>query len=284
MSLFLTQQSLSKIKRASFRYIFLFCLFLSLKHSWTCRSFFSSFCSLLTFFYFSVNTKGVPRWVVREKITVIMLSSLSYIPLFLSVVLAGSTSPLPRILYIPSLTETQITVPLRPLDTRANPCFIVGTAVLPAEVQNAVTAIQSSITCSAAGTTTIGSVPDVSSGGVSFSSIDFSKSSQTPLEFALSTFPTAKPLASTDLTLFENRLNTYLATEAGLRSSGGSLQIKDPKFFLAFQVARIKVAKGIVITDPGQTVEHLLGKVLKNGARESQATKDKVTALSKALA
>lgn len=70
----------------------------------------------------------------------------------------------------------------------------------------------------------------------------------------------------------------------GLRSSGGSLAIKTPKFFLSFQIARIKTAQGIAITDPGQTVEHLLGKVVKNAGGESQGTKDKVTALSKVLA
>jgi hypothetical protein len=53
---------------------------------------------------------------------------------------------------------------------------------------------------------------------------------------------------------------------------------------LSFQIARIKTAQGIAITDPGQTVEHLLGKVLKNAIRESQATLDAVTTLSTELA
>jgi len=72
-------------------------------------------------------------------------------------------------------------------------------------------------------------------------------------------------------------------TEVAIRSTAGSLTIKDPKFFLAFQVARIKTAQGITITDTGQTVQHLLGKVLNNTRSESQATKDKVTALSTVL-
>ena len=37
------------------------------------------------------------------------------------------------------------------------------------------------------------------------------------------------------------------------------------------------------ITDPGQTVEHLLGKVISNAGSEAQATKDKVTALASVL-
>lgn len=65
---------------------------------------------------------------------------------------------------------------------------------------------------------------------------------------------------------------------------GGNLAIKAPKFFLAFQVARIKTAQGIAITDPGQTVEHLLGKVTKNAIKESQATLDQITALASVLA
>lgn len=65
---------------------------------------------------------------------------------------------------------------------------------------------------------------------------------------------------------------------------GGNLAIKAPKFFLSFQIARIKTAQGTAITDPGQTVEHLLGKVIKNaGSAESQATKDAITALASNL-
>ena len=39
----------------------------------------------------------------------------------------------------------------------------------------------------------------------------------------------------------------------------------------------------MVITDPGQTVQHLLGKVINNAGSESQATKDRVTALASVL-
>jgi hypothetical protein len=74
-----------------------------------------------------------------------------------------------------------------------------------------------------------------------------------------------------------------LATEAGVRSEGGSLAIKLPKFFLAFQVARIKTAKGIRITDPGQTVEHLLGKVMSNGKGENKMLLDQVAMLATQL-
>jgi hypothetical protein len=50
-------------------------------------------------------------------------------------------------------------------------------------------------------------------------------------------------------------------------------------------MARIKTAQGVTITDAGQTVEHLLGKVIKNaGSKETQATKDQITALASVLA
>lgn len=62
------------------------------------------------------------------------------------------------------------------------------------------------------------------------------------------------------------------------------MAIKAPKFFQSFQVARIKAAQGVVETDPGQTVEHLLGKVTKNaGSAESKATIDAITALATKL-
>lgn len=53
----------------------------------------------------------------------------------------------------------------------------------------------------------------------------------------------------------------YTATEVGIRSVAGNFNvIKVPKFFLAFQVARIKSAQGTLGTAPGVQVEHLLGK------------------------
>jgi hypothetical protein len=149
------------------------------------------------------------------------------------------------------------TTALPTLSTRqSNACFIVGTNELPAEVADVVTSIQNRITCSA-NTTTIGSVPDVSSNGVPFSSIDFSTSDQTPLAFALDQFATETPLADTDLQAFQDMLNVYLATEAGLRSTGGSLAIKVPKFFLQMQISRIQTAQGKAPKAAGQQVDHL---------------------------
>lgn len=167
------------------------------------------------------------------------------------------------------------------LDRRQNPCFVVGSTTLPAETADAANAIAADITCGSS--TTIGNVPDVSSNGVSFSSINFADSSSTPLQFALDKFATAEPLASTDLNAFTTNLNLYTATEAGIRSEGGNLAIKVPKFFLAYQVARIKTAQGVQITDPGQTVEHLQGKVTKNAAGEDQSLIDQVNALATQL-
>jgi hypothetical protein len=99
-------------------------------------------------------------------------------------------------------------------------------------VANVVTDIQSTITCSA-NSKTISNVPDVTSGSVSFSSVNFAASKQTPLQFALSKFATSSPLAANDLATFQDELNVYLATEAGIRSVGGSLAIKVPKVGLA---------------------------------------------------
>ncbi|KAF1966072.1 hypothetical protein BU23DRAFT_332783 [Bimuria novae-zelandiae CBS 107.79] len=167
------------------------------------------------------------------------------------------------------------------LSRRQNGCFIVGTATLPQETADIADALASTVTCGTA--TTIGNVPDVTANGVSFSDIDFSKSSSTPLQFALDTFATADPLADSDLATFQTNLDLYQATEAGIRSEGGDLAIKEPKFFLAFQVARIKTAQGITIEDAGQTVDHLLGKVQKNAGKADQALLTQVNALATQL-
>ena len=174
--------------------------------------------------------------------------------------------------------------PPAPLEARQSQsaCFVIGNTALPQEVADVVTSIQSLVTCSNSATTIAG-VPDVTTNGLSFSDIDFSQSSQTPLQFALSEFATADPLASTDLATFEDQLNLYLATEAGIRSVGGSLAIKVPKFFLEFQVSRIQTAQGNPPTAAGLQVDHLRDKVLKNAASEDQALLDQVTSLATVL-
>lgn len=78
-------------------------------------------------------------------------------------------------------------------------------------------------------------------------------------------------------------LNVYLATEAGLRSVGGSLAIKVPKFFLEFQVSRIATAQGNPPAAAGLQVDHLRDKVTKNAAGESKALLDQVVALATQL-
>ncbi|KAL7754502.1 hypothetical protein RI367_000487 [Sorochytrium milnesiophthora] len=166
--------------------------------------------------------------------------------------------------------------------TEKRACFLVGNETLPAEVAAGIPRLEQAVTCNL-NRKTIGNVPDVRSGRVTFTSVDFSKSKQPTLAFALSRFKTASPLASNDLRVFQDELNVYLATEAGIRSEGDSLAIKVPKFFLAFQIARINTAKGVKITNPSDTVQHLLGKVLKNAAGQPQELLDQVTALSKQL-
>lgn len=183
-------------------------------------------------------------------------------------------------LLIAGISPTTAAPPTNKLPNRqSTACFIVGTQTLPAEVANIVTTIQNSITCSNSATT-IGTVPDVTSGTSTFSSIDFTQSSQTPLEFALAQFATANPLADTDLAKFQDDLNVYLATEAGIRSEGGNLAIKVPKFFLQMQVSRIQTAQGNPPTAAGLQVDHLRDKVTKNAGGESKALLDQVVALA----
>ncbi|KAL5606543.1 hypothetical protein BROUX41_002946 [Berkeleyomyces rouxiae] len=180
------------------------------------------------------------------------------------------------------LLISSLLVQASPILPRAEPCFVIGATTLPAEVSDAANALADTVTCDTS-KTTIANVPDTIDGSTTFSSIDFSKDSQTPLAFALSTFATEDDLASTDLAKFQEMGNVYVATEAGIRSVGGPLDIKVPKFFLSFQISRIQTAQGSPPTAPGSQVDHLLQKVLKNAPRESAALKDQVTALSKKL-
>ncbi|XDG05854.1 hypothetical protein ABKA04_005469 [Annulohypoxylon sp. FPYF3050] len=164
----------------------------------------------------------------------------------------------------------------------AKACFVIGSTTLPAEVADVAASLASTVTCSTS-KKTISGVPGVTSGSTTFSSIDFSQSSQTPLQFALSKFATASPLASTDLQTFQDQLNVYEATEAGIRSVGGSLAIKVPKFFLEMQVSRIQTAQGNPPTAAGLQVDHLRDKVLKNAPKEAQSLLDQVTQLATQL-
>jgi hypothetical protein len=167
---------------------------------------------------------------------------------------------------------------------QASACFITGKETLPKEVADSVTSIQDAVTCSST-VKTLSNVPDTTSGIVSFSQIDFSKSDQTPLEFALETFATADPVADTDLKVFQAGLDVYLATEAGIRSVKGNFgPIKAPKFFLEMQVSRIQTAQGNPPTAPGLQVDHLKDKILTNALGEDQALLDQVTAIAKILA
>ncbi|KAI5866048.1 hypothetical protein GGS23DRAFT_366230 [Durotheca rogersii] len=179
-----------------------------------------------------------------------------------------------------SVTNIGQAAPIAPRQNGA--CFIIGSNTLPKETSDIATRLASSVTCSRSATTIAG-VPDVTLGSTTYSDIDFSKSSQSPLAFALSQFATATPLASTNLQDFEDMLDVYLATEAGIRSVGGSLAIKVPKFFLEMQVSRIQTAQGNPPTAAGLQVNHLRDKVLKNAGRESQALLDQVTRLATQL-
>lgn len=182
----------------------------------------------------------------------------------------------------PSRTNKILTIRSAP-HKRQSPCFVIGDVTLPASTLNAAEAIAGVATCSA-DRTTLSGVPDVTVGSVSFSDIDFSASGQTPLEFALSNFSGAQPLADSDLQLFKDQLDVYTATECGIRSVDGNLAIKVPKFFLEFQVSRIETAQGNPPTEAGLQVDHLLGKVLNNAASEDAALLDQVREMAENIA
>ncbi|KAG9036700.1 hypothetical protein FS842_003426 [Serendipita sp. 407] len=163
------------------------------------------------------------------------------------------------------------------VDKRATACFLTGSTALPAEVEAGIPALAKSVTCDTSKTSVAG-VPLVSSGGISFSTIDFQK-----------TFATPTDPATADLNKLQNQLNDYLAVEAGLRSKGigGSqlTKVKSVKFFLQFQIARVRTARGETVATLGAagTVEHQQGKVIKNAVGASSAEIAKVNALAKQL-
>ncbi|QRW20717.1 hypothetical protein RhiXN_05706 [Rhizoctonia solani] len=161
---------------------------------------------------------------------------------------------------------------------RQSACFLVGKTALPAEVSSGVSALASQVTCGTKTIANTGGVPDVTSGGISFSSIDF-QSSQRARLVCSGYFQDPRDPATANLATLQNQLNTYLAMEAGVEYVP---TISGTKFFLQFQIARVRTAQGAKLgaTD---TVEHQLGKVLKNAVGATQAEKDAVTALSKQL-
>jgi hypothetical protein len=166
--------------------------------------------------------------------------------------------------------------------SRQAPCFIIGAETLPEETVGVAADLASTISCNF-NNPTLSGVPDVSINGLTFSSINFATSDLSPLDFALQNFAGVNPLANSDLQTFEDQLNLYLATEAGIRSVGGNLGIKVPKFFLEFQVSRIQTAQGNPPTDAGLQVDHLRDKVLKNAGGEGQELLDEVTRLATVL-
>ncbi|OTB09656.1 hypothetical protein M426DRAFT_316195 [Hypoxylon sp. CI-4A] len=206
----------------------------------------------------------------------------------IAAVLAGSAAALPKIPFvsssdvIPFSATNTAAVTKRQVTRASQACFVIGSETLPQEVADVAADLASTVTCDNSATT-IANVPDVTSGSVTYSSIDFSQSSQSALQFALSKFATADPVADTDLQTFQDMLNVYEATEAGIRSVGGSLAIKVPKFFLEMQVSRIQTAQGNPPTAAGLQVDHLRDKVLKNAPKESQTLLNQVTQLATQL-
>ncbi|CAA7266263.1 unnamed protein product [Cyclocybe aegerita] len=170
------------------------------------------------------------------------------------------------------------------LERRQTACFVVGRTALPAEVANGIPVLASQVTCGPRTIANTGGVPDVTSGGISYSSIDFQSSRKSPVGFALDTFKTPTDPATANLATLQNQLNVYLAMEVGVRSTNSNIlgRLKGAKFFLQFQIARVRTAQGVRL-GVADTVEHQLGKVLKNAVGATQAEKDAVTALSRQL-
>ncbi|KAJ6604503.1 hypothetical protein DFH09DRAFT_1300717 [Mycena vulgaris] len=189
-----------------------------------------------------------------------------------------------RSLLLVSFAATVLSAPLS-FWKRANPCFVTGSVALPAEVSSGLAPLVSAVTCNAKIQVAPG-VPDLISGGITYSSIDFQKSSASPVGFALATFKTPADPATADLATLQTQLNLYLALEAGVRSQPGSsallAKLKGPKFFLQFQIARVQTAKGVTL-GVADTVEHQLGKVTKNAVGASASEIAQVTALAKQL-
>ncbi|KIY68285.1 hypothetical protein CYLTODRAFT_395681 [Cylindrobasidium torrendii FP15055 ss-10] len=168
---------------------------------------------------------------------------------------------------------------------RQNNCYLTGKVALPAEIQNLQAGL-SSVTCDTSNEV-FPNVPDVTSGGISYSSIDFQSSNLSPLGFALKTFATPTDPAQTDMTVLQNQLNTYLAVESSIRSQSASnsanlTKVKSAKFFLQFQAARAKTALGQKL-GVADTVEHQLGKVTKNAIGATKEELAAVNALAKQL-
>jgi len=189
-----------------------------------------------------------------------------------------------RSLVLVSFAATVFSFPL-PFFRRANPCFVTGSVALPADVTDSLSALESAVSCNTKIQVVTG-VPDIISGGISYNSIDFQKSSLSPLGFAQTTFRTPTDPATADLTTLQNQLNIYLAFEAGVRSQPGTsallAKLQGPKSFLRFQIARVQTAKGVAL-DLADTVEHQLQKVAKNAVGASASELAQVTALSKQL-
>ncbi|KAJ7900187.1 hypothetical protein B0H14DRAFT_2672639 [Mycena olivaceomarginata] len=187
-----------------------------------------------------------------------------------------------RSLLLVSFIATAIAIPLPSLLKRA-PCFVTGSVALPAEVSAGVPALEAAVTCNPKIQVAPG-VPDLISGGIAYSTIDFQKSSSSPLGFALATFKTPTDPATADLATLQNQLNDYLALEAGTRSQPNSsallAKLKGPKFFLQFQIARVQTAQGVTL-GVADTVEHQLEKVTKNAVGASASEIAQVTALAK---
>ncbi|KAF5387556.1 hypothetical protein D9757_006577 [Collybiopsis confluens] len=163
-----------------------------------------------------------------------------------------------------------------PVLKRANPCFVTGSVTLPAEVSDGLAALEAApVTCNAAAQVAPG-VPDVTSGGITYSTIDFQKSALSPVGFSLR-------VSNGDLTTLQNQLNDYLALEAGVRSQPNSsallAKLKGPKFFLQFQIARVNTANGVQL-DAADTVDHQLTKVLANAVGATSGEIAQVNALA----
>ncbi|KAF9005229.1 hypothetical protein BDQ17DRAFT_385347 [Cyathus striatus] len=164
---------------------------------------------------------------------------------------------------------------------RASPCFVTGTIALPAEVASGLSALAKAITC-VNGPKQLRMYPTLFLGALRTAAL-------TPEIVQVSSricFVSGVGLGHWwhEAELFGRfQLNVYLAIEAGVRSQPNTsallARLKGPKFFIQFQIARAKAARGESLTG-GDTIEHQLGKVTKNAIGASASEVAQVNALA----
>lgn len=93
-------------------------------------------------------------------------------------------------------------------------------------------------------------------------------------------FATREPLASNALSSFQDQLDVYLATEAGLASLGKEMESDVPILFLHFQMARIRRAQRGKEVSGGMSVDQTLSAIVAHAVGEDQELIDELRDLA----